>query len=117
MLYAMRLGDCSTSIEFSDEMNSQDLELVKEMLCRAIENRQNELKKVEANTLTLEDSIRSLYPPLSGRTQNCLLRDGKKTIGDVLKLTKTDLLSVRNLGKKGAEEVIERFSKYGNFKE
>lgn len=116
MKYAIELGDKVASVILDEGMTRKDLDLVKEMLIKAITNRQEDLIKIESKNLTREDSIKYLYPPLSLRTQNVLLRAGFNTIGDVLDSTPTELERVRNMGKKSLEEVKERFAKYGNFK-
>lgn len=117
MRYGMRFDNDIVAIEFSDRLMSKDLLIAKETLCKMIDNRIEDIKKLEVKELTTEDSIRSIYPPLTGRTQNVLLRAGYETIGDVLNCTITDLTRVRNMGGKSLEEVKERFSKYGSFKE
>lgn len=115
MVYSIALGSMVGSIDFDERMNWQELELVKEMLVKAINNRQDELRRSE--TLTLSDEITRLYPPISTRAQNCLLRAGIRTIGDVVKMSEDDLMKVRNLGRKCSDEVKERFAPYGAFKE
>ena len=70
MVYSIALGSMVGSIDFDERMNWQELELVKEMLVKAINNRQDELRRSE--TLTLSDEITRLYPPISARAQNCL---------------------------------------------
>ena len=115
MVYSIALGSMVGSIDFDERMNWQELELVKEMLVKAINNRQDELRRSE--TLTLSDEITRLYPPISARAQNCLLRAGIRTIGDVVKMSEDDLMKVRNLGRKYSDEVKERFAPYGAFKE
>lgn len=42
----------------------------------------------------------------SVRTHNCLVRAGKQTIKDVAEMTVADLMKVRNMGRRGVEEVI-----------
>lgn len=115
MIYSIALGNMVGSVDFDERMSSQDLELVKEMLIKAIRNRQDELRRSE--TLTLSDEITRLYPPISIRAQNCLLRAGIRTIGDVVKMSEEDLMNVRNLGRKCHDEIKERFAPYGAFKE
>ena len=117
MRYAVTLKDSEASIEISEALSSAELDIVKDVLIKAIEVRKEEVKKYEGRHLTTEDEIRSMFPPLTGRTQNILLRAGYKTIGDVLNSTKTELLNVRNMGRKSLEEIEERFSKYGKFKD
>ena len=117
MKYVIDFNGNTVSVDFSESLSSKDLLLVKDFLSRMIDNRVEELKKLEGKELTLNDSIRSMYPPLSMRTQNILLRGGLNTIGDVMNCTKTDLIKIRNMGKKSLDEVEDRFKKYGKFKE
>lgn len=117
MQYKIDLDGKIASIDFDEGLNSKDLTLVQDMLIKAIENRKEELKKIESFTIGVNDKFEKMYPPLSIRTTNCLLRAGYETIGDVLKCSKTELMNIRNIGRKGVDEVIERFSKYGDFKE
>lgn len=116
MRYVIDFGGNEAFVDFSEALVSKDLLLVKDFLCRMIDNRIEDLKKLEGKELTREDSIRSMYPPLTGRTQNILLRAGFKTIGDVLDCTISELMKVRNMGKKSLDEVENRFSKFGKFK-
>lgn len=115
--YSMTLDDRFAGVEFDEGMNSKELVLVQKMLNEAIEIRREDLKKIEAQTLTLEDSFENMFPPLSYRTVNCLLRAGHKTIGDVLGCKLSEISNIRNLGRKSYEEIEERFKKYGSFKE
>lgn len=43
---------------------------------------------------------------LSIRSFNCLKRAGKETVGQLLEMSPDDFLNIRNLGKKGTEEVL-----------
>lgn len=116
MKYAVTLKDNTASIEISECLTSKELDVVKEMLIKAIDIRKEEIERMVGKEITRDDLIRSLFPPLTGRTQNILLRAGYKTVGDVLDSTISDLMRVRNMGKKSLEEIENRFSKYGNFK-
>ena len=42
---------------------------------------------------------------LTNRTYNCLARDGIRTVGDICKRTKNEMMRVRHLGKLSLEEV------------
>lgn len=48
------------------------------------------------------------------RTYNCLKRSGANTMADLLKMTEEDLMKVRNLGRKSAEEVLRKVKAYKN---
>ncbi len=50
---------------------------------------------------------------LSIRSENCLLRGGIHTIGDLLTRTRDDLLKIRNLGKISLREIEEKIEKQG----
>ena len=50
---------------------------------------------------------------LSIRSENCLLRGGIHTIGDLLQKTRDDLLKIRNLGKVSLKEIGERLDAAG----
>ena len=50
---------------------------------------------------------------LSIRSENCLLRGGIQTIGDLLQRSRDDLLKIRNLGKISLTEIEEKVAKAG----
>ena len=50
---------------------------------------------------------------LSVRAYNCLKRAGITTVGDMTHMTREDFMKVRNLGKKGTEEIITWFKVRG----
>ena len=50
---------------------------------------------------------------LSVRPYNCLMRKGIKTLGDLTKMTKYDLMKVRNLGRRSYEEVVDKLHSLG----
>lgn len=64
----------------------------------------------EENSL-LSKGVRELE--LSIRSENCLLRGGIHTIGDLVSHSKDDLLKIRNLGKISLREIEEKMAKYG----
>ena len=117
MRYSMTIGDKIAEIQCSDFMTIEQLELVKEMLSKAIDTKIAELRKAEENRLPLTASIRDMYPELSTRTLNVLLRASKNTIADVLNCTPTEVMNIRNMGRKSFEEIQERFRAYGKFRE
>lgn len=49
----------------------------------------------------------------SFRTRNCLARAGYKTIGDLAGKNEYTLMRVRNLGKKGVTEIIDKIQEFG----
>lgn len=50
---------------------------------------------------------------LSIRSENCLLRGGVQTIGDLVTRGRTELLKIRNLGKISLREIEEKLEKFG----
>lgn len=50
---------------------------------------------------------------LSVRSENCLLRAGIKTIGDLVSYSKEDLLGVKNLGRVSLKEIEEKLAAWG----
>ena len=65
----------------------------------------------EEQDLLLSRPVRELE--LSIRSENCLLRGGIHTIGDLLSKSRDDLLKIRNLGKISLREIEEKIFKLG----
>ena len=59
----------------------------------------------------LEMTIEEL--DMSVRSFNCLKRAGIDTVEDLTNRTESDMIKVRNLGKKSLEEVIEKLHSLG----
>ncbi len=70
-----------------------------------IEKEENKKEKI------LEMPIEDLE--LSVRSFNCLKRSGISTVGDLANKTETDMMKVKNLGKKSLEEVIAKLHDLG----
>ena len=70
-----------------------------------IEKEENKKEKI------LEMPIEDLE--LSVRSFNCLKRSGISTVGDLANKTETDMMKVKNLGKKSLEEVIAKLHELG----
>ena len=70
-----------------------------------IEKEENKKEKI------LEMPIEDLE--LSVRSFNCLKRAGISTVGDLANKTETDMMKVKNLGKKSLEEVIAKLHDLG----
>ena len=117
MKYEVNFDGKKASVEFSDGLTSGELYIVEDVLHKCVEEQVKKAKIVEATQLTIDDSINAIYPPLSVRATNVLLRAGKKTIKDVLNCTPSELQNIRNMGRNTLEEIHERFRKYGVFKE
>ncbi len=58
-------------------------------------------------TMTLEDL------DLSVRSYNCLKRNGLKTVQELCNMKESELMTVRNLGKKSYKEILERLASFG----
>ena len=50
---------------------------------------------------------------ISVRAYNCLYRAGIRTVGDIMKMSRTDFERVRNLGRKSATEIVEYLCSLG----
>ena len=62
---------------------------------------------VEEPQLTIDDL------ELSVRAYNCLKRASINSMGELLKKSEHDLLSIKNFGKKSSDEVIEKLKEFG----
>ena len=70
-----------------------------------IEKEENKKEKV------LEMSIEDLE--LSVRSFNCLKRAGISTVEDITNMTESEMMKVRNLGKKSLDEVLAKLKELG----
>ena len=59
------------------------------------------------NTLNLEEL------DLSVRSYNCLKRNGLKTVQDLCNMKESELMTVRNLGKKSYKEILDKLANLG----
>ena len=75
------------------------VEIKNKGLKEAIENRKNVVELLPIRDLFEDGKI-------SVRLLNCLWRAGNKTVGDVIAKTPTEIRNIRNLGKKGYNELI-----------
>jgi len=50
---------------------------------------------------------------LSVRSLNCLKRAGVRTVGDLVNMSRGDVMKMKNFGQKSLDEVIERLQAYG----
>lgn len=117
MIYAIQIGEKKAEINCSDDMSTEELEVVKDTLNKLVDTTIVKKKTQMQNKLPITADIDRLYPELSVRARNVLKRSGCHTIGDVLNCTPTDLKNMRNMGKSSLEEIQKRFSVYGNFRE
>ena len=83
-----------------------------------------ETKKVPDKTSTGTEEPPKPTPPtlpdnpiheleLSIRSENCLLRGGMNTIGDLIQKSRDDLLKIRNLGRKSLTEIEDKLASMG----
>ncbi len=68
-------------------------------------------KEEDTREKILEEPIENLE--LSVRSFNCLKRSGISTVGDLTNKTQTDMMKVKNLGKKSLDEVIAKLHELG----
>jgi DNA-directed RNA polymerase subunit alpha len=59
------------------------------------------------NSMSLEDL------DLSVRSYNCLKRNGLKTVQDLCNMKESELMTVRNLGKKSYKEILDKLAGFG----
>lgn len=73
------------------------------------EEKEEQPKAVNTYSVTIDNMNFSI------RTYNCLKRAGKETLNDLLKFGNYNIMlkTVRNLGKKGADEIISAVHSYG----
>ena len=84
-------------------------EAAREVRFQIVEKRKAEIVEGSIDEITLEDL------DLTVRSYNCLRRAGIGTLTDISGLTLKELYGVRNLGRKGALEVLTVCEKYGVF--
>ena len=68
-------------------------------------------KKVDTITKTLETPIEEVE--FSVRAYNCLKRAGIHTLQDLVNKSETDMMKIRNLGKKSLKEVLDKIRDMG----
>ena len=69
---------------------------------------------VETEEIKPEDSDAPIHDlELSIRSENCLLRGGIQTIGELLSKSREELLKIRNLGKISLKEILDRLEVLG----
>lgn len=84
-----------------------------------VQHEEKEQKPVRPEDLGLKNiSPEFLLKPideleLSVRAHNCLVQAGKKRVIDLVKLTRDDLLNIKNLGRKSLNEVEESLQSFG----
>mgnify|MGYP003452466763 FL=1 len=83
-------------IDLTDHLGEVELMVEKE-----------EDKKEKALEMTIEEL------DLSVRSYNCLKRAGINTVEELTEKTESDMMKVRNLGKKSLEEVIQKLEELG----
>ena len=68
-------------------------------------------KQEDSKLKKLETSIDDL--DFSVRAYNCLKRAGINTLGDLTAKSETEMMKIRNLGKKSLKEVIDKIKEMG----
>ena len=68
-------------------------------------NNSNDLEKIKS--MSIEDM------DLSVRSYNCLKRANIHTVGDICSKTEEELWRIRNLGRKAADEILNKLASYG----
>ncbi len=76
------------------------------------ENKESE-KNEEENVYSIYDKMKIDELELSVRSLNCLKRDKRETVGDLLRRSEKDLLRIRNFGNKSLREVNEKLKAFG----
>lgn len=66
---------------------------------------------VEHPVITRESKIKDLE--LSVRSYNCMKRHGVRTVGELADMSDEEFMKVRNLGRKGMEEVLGKLRDAG----
>lgn len=87
-------------IKVFEELN----EAVKEATVMAINK---EKPENQFSSMTLEDL------DLSVRSYNCLKRNGLKTVQELCNMKESELMTVRNLGKKSQKEILDKLHSFG----
>ena len=76
-----------------------------------------EAKTIEDNSGEIDETEHYNHPihelELSIRSENCLLRGGIQTVGDLLQRSRDDLLKIRNLGKISLTEIEGKLASFG----
>ena len=97
------------NIECDTSKESFDLVIFEEY--REEHEKTNSKSETDGKTIVLVEGIDE--QEFSVRTYNCLKRAGLDSLEDVCKLSPAELERVRNLGKKGFEEVLEKIKELG----
>ena len=98
--------------EFNLELNNSNEAIQKDKLYHNIEKK--DYYKIKEN---YEDKFDIFIKPLntidfSERVQNCFKELNVKDIGELIQLSKKDFLSIKNLGKKSFDEIVNYLNKY-----
>jgi len=108
---AISFGRLSELIKDSGIDVSEYIQSLYEFISEAEENfqREQKFKKTEEEKLNMTLEELDFTP----RTYNCLRIKGKDTVRDIVAMSDTELIGVRNLGRKSYEEVILKLKKLG----
>lgn len=73
---------------------------------------ENENKNVRIDDISIDD-ISLRHTRLLTKTRNALLRNGFKTVGDVRRLSRIQLIDVRGIGSNGLKDIEDMLSDFG----
>ena len=99
------------AVSFAAKILNDHLNLFVELSTQAMETKTMVEREETVKEKTLEMTIEELE--LSVRSFNCLKRAGIDKVADLTVLRESDLLKVRNLGKKSQEEVVNKLKDLG----
>lgn len=109
-----------TSVKMGDRIHvyGQIYPLALERICGeviegALKEKEKAVKKMHEAADNKDLSVKIGDLPLSIRTKNVLLRSGISTVGDLQGKTYQDIIHMRNMGRKGAEETVELMKRFG----
>jgi DNA-directed RNA polymerase subunit alpha len=89
--------DLLVAFEITEEVKEEDFQLVQE--------------KTEERTKALDIPIKDLE--FSVRSRNCLEQENMRTLGELADKRASELLAIKNFGKKSLYEVREKLAQYG----
>lgn len=89
--------DLLVSFEITEDIRQEDFRLVQE--------------KTEERVKSLDIPIKDLE--FSVRSRNCLEQENMRTLGELAQKTASELLAIKNFGKKSLYEVREKLAQYG----
>lgn len=96
------------------DLRQSEIDEVNILIDNKIEQLKNTLNRPATELLNSRlDQISINELNLSVRSMNCLLKAGITTLSDLSKITKSDLVHMRNLGRKSLNEIIFKLKEFG----